>query len=65
MDTNRIYELPGNALLTAKEAAAFLSIRVESLYNMVHKGKILPRRLGEGKKARLRFVKADLESLMG
>ena len=64
MDKNKVYELPSNALLTAQQAADYPNIKVESLYNMVQKGKLLPRRLGEGKKARLRFTKTELEKLM-
>ncbi len=66
MDTKKtVFDLPSNYLMTSKQAARFLNIKIQSLYNMVHQGKILPRKLGDSTKGRLRFVKSDLEKVLG
>ena len=47
-------------LLTVKEAAEYLSVSQGSIYQRVHKGQLIPARLGR----LLRFRLSDLDALL-
>ena len=66
MDTHKtVNDLPANYILNSKQAAELLNIKVRTLYNMVNTGRIRPYKLGSGKKPHLRFIKSDVEKILG
>ncbi|MBX9767898.1 MAG: helix-turn-helix domain-containing protein [Bdellovibrionales bacterium] len=54
----------GKKLLTAEEAALFLKISIQTLYNMKHKGLLRGFNMGGKKRGKLYFLEADLMTLV-
>lgn len=54
----------GKKLLTAEEAAEFLKISIQTLYNMKHKGLIRGFNMGGKKRGKLFFLESDLLALV-
>lgn len=54
----------GKKLLTAKEAADFLRISIQTLYNLKHQGKVRGFNMGGAKKGKLYFLEQDLIALV-
>ncbi|MBK7844111.1 MAG: helix-turn-helix domain-containing protein [Bdellovibrionales bacterium] len=58
--------LKGKKIFTAAEAAQYLSITIQTLYNMKHKGEIKGFNMGGKKKGKLFFFEEHLlEAAMG
>lgn len=51
--------------MTPQEAADYLRITKQTLYNLVYQQKITPIRMGNGVRARLLFKKAELDRYLG
>lgn len=56
--------LEGLKLLTAKEAAEFLKLSVQTLYNLKCQGKIRGYNMGGSKKGKLYFTENDVITLV-
>lgn len=51
--------------LVPQEAADYLRINRATIYNLVFQGKLKPIRKGSGRRARLLFLKSELDRYLG
>ena len=65
MNKSTVFDLRPNSILNVKDTCTFLGIKPSYLYNLVYEGKIKPLPKVNGKKASLKFLKADLEKYVG
>jgi excisionase family DNA binding protein len=56
--------LEGRNLITVQEAAAFLKVSVQTMYNLKCKGKIRGYNLGGAKRGKLYFLENDIIALV-
>lgn len=60
-----VFNCDKNRLLNTTETAEYLGYKVSYIYNLVHKGELLPFKGGRKSKGKLRFVKSDLDVYLG
>jgi excisionase family DNA binding protein len=66
MDTSiNVFTCDANRLLNSKQAAEYLDYKVSYIYNLVHKGDLVPYKGRNRSRGKLRFVKADLDKFLG
>lgn len=61
---SKMQSIGSGRLITAKEAADYLKISIQTLYNLKCQGKLRGYNLGGSKKGKLYFLEGDLTALI-